>query len=179
MSVTLYDLTDQYRQLVDAVDQEDSAEAFTVALSTIKDEFNAKVIALAKVIQQFNAEADVYATEAKRLQERAQARTNRVAWLKDYLKQNMADAGIKSVRGDLVDVRLQDSPPSVDVYNEERLGPEWKRARLALPLALVPEELIGMASVEVDKRGILDWIKAGNEAPDGAVVTRSQHIRIR
>ena len=173
----LYELAREYEALLEAADGEEAA--FSQALDQLGGELAAKALAVAKVVKTLEAEAAGYKAEETRLSERRKARENAADRLKGYLKDNLIAAGLAHVQGDVVDLRIQDGPPSVEVVDEIHLGNEWKRAVLKLPLTRVPEELIGEAQVEVDRRGILDWVKAGNTAPEGTVVTRGKFLRIR
>lgn len=173
----LYELAAQYQALLEAADEGEGA--FTTALDQLGGELAAKAVSVAKVIKTLEAEADVYTAEMKRLQDHVLALGNSATRLKGYLRDNMVAAGLTHIQGDVVDLRIQEGPPAVSVINEALLDAVWKRARLTLPLAQVPEELVGLATVEVDKRAILDFVKAGNPDPAGTVVARSSYLRIR
>ena len=157
----LYELTDAYRMLLEA----DDGDAFAEALSQLGGEIAAKAESIAKVVRSLESERAAIEDEVERLRARAMARNNRVVALKDYLKLIMEAAGIKKIGGVVLDVALQNSPPSCVVEDA----------------ATVPDayQVVIPASIRVDSRAIIEhWKETGEQVP-GTVVAQGTHIRIR
>ena len=152
----LYELTEVYRQLKEEED-------FEVALGQIEDAFEAKAENVAKVIQELEAEAKAYEDEISRMAGVKAARENRVKSLKGYLQANMEAAGIEKIKGSVLSVALQNSPPSCEIVDESLVPDAFKEER---------------TTIYVNRKDILDEWKAGHEVP-GTALTQSKHIRIR
>ena len=179
MSIRLYELADQYTALQDLIDQ--GAEGFEEALAELKGELLDKVEAVALVIRSEETEAEGFKAEITRLQERYKSKTNGVKSLKDYLKAQMEEAGLDYVKGRVVDIRLQDSPPSVVVFDMIGIPSDYLSYTLDVPY----EAAIGLGmalpddKIRVDRRRILDEFKTTGAVPAGVTIEQSKHIRIR
>jgi len=155
--VKLYELTEAYRLL-----QDEEAD-YEVALEQIGDAFEVKAENVAKVIRELEAEAKAYEDEISRMAGIKTARENRVKSLKGYLQANMEAAGIEKVKGSVLSVGLQNSPPSCEIVDESQVPDDYKEERI---------------SIYINRKSITDALKAGGEIP-GTVLTQSRHIRIR
>lgn len=178
MSVPLYQLRSEYMALLEFSDGEEQGD-YTDAINKSEGDLSDKIVAVAKVIKMLESEERAFSEEASRLSKLATYRRNRADSLKKYLLQNMEAADIQAVQGDVIKVRLQNNPPSVAVVDESKLQNSWRRATLRMPIELVPETLLGyITTKDIDKQGIHEFIKKGNEAPDGVVLTQGKHVRI-
>lgn len=180
MITPLYEFTTSYLTLLGLVGEGEEGD-FEQALADLKDDFNTKAVNVAKMIRSIQASAKAYQEEAQRMTALYQSRINAVGRLTTYLHGEMTRAGINKVEGDVISLTMQNNPPSIEIPDEDAIEAHWKRAVLTLSLTEVPEEWIGHEGlrVSVDRRGILDWVKEGNEPPPGAMVTRGKHIRFR
>ena len=97
------------------------------------------------------------------------------------MRLQMDAAGVGLMKDPFVTVWLQKSPPAVDVIDEDSVPPEFRRAVLRLPFALVPSELRGfLQHLDFDRNAILDLVKSTGEIPPGtAIRTGERHLRIR
>lgn len=175
IGLTLYELTDAYRMLLEAAQTEadtpgnDEGDAstespFSAALVQLEGSINDKAENVAAVIRTLDLEADAIEAEAKRLQLRATARRNRAAGLKAYLLDQLDKAGMAKAGGQRFTVTAQASPPSVKVAD----------------LALVPAAYLLPQPPKVDARGVLSyWKEHSDEAIPGVAVEQSRHVRIR
>ena len=89
----------------------------------------------------------------------------------------MLTAHVDVAKDAAVTVRLQVGPPSVEVLDADQVPSDYKRATLTMLLPDVPEDLVGLAKVEIDRRAILDAHKAGADVA-GTRVVRNQFLRI-
>lgn len=171
-SMTLYELTDAFRLLLDAAQSEpdsgpegEAESPFAAALAQLEGSINDKAEGVAAVIRTLDLEADAIEAEAKRLAQRAGARRNRAASLKAYLMDQLDKAGMAKAGGVRFSVAVQASPPSVRVLDEAAVPMEYQ--------VVIP------ASVRVDAKAILAHYKETGEPVPGAEVVQGRHLRIR
>lgn len=157
----LYELTAAYQMLAEADAQDD--DSFAAALAELSDAIEQKAEQTAAVIRTLELEADAIEAEAKRLQQRAAVRRDRVETLKLYLMEQLAAAGKTSVQGKRFTVGVQASPPSVKVVDP----------------AAVPDTYLLPQAPKVDTRAILTYWRESGSVPPGVEVQQSQHLRIR
>lgn len=159
MSLTLYELTDNYQQLLELAD-ETNPQAFEDTLEALQDEINHKAENIAKVIKTLEAEAKALDEEKKRLESRIEARKNKVQRLKDYLKDNLEKAGIQRVKGKTFTVWVQNSE-RVQVSDE----------------STIPEQYFVLKR-QLSKSAIKEAIQNGQQVA-GADIVRNASVRIR
>ena len=184
MTLPLYDLEPCYEALVELPLEEENpvtSTALCQMLDEIRDEASAKALSLAKVVNSLQAELELIEQQIRLLQAKAQARRERIAFLRTVIHLELEAAGVDRIRDPLVTVWLQKSPPSVEVIDEESVPAEFKRAVLRLPFSLVPPELRGhLQHLDVNRAAILELVKRTGEVPDGVSVrTGERHLRIR
>lgn len=159
MSLTLYELTDNYQKLLEMADEADP-QAFEDTLEALQDEINHKAENLAKVIRTYEAEVKALEEEKKRLESRISARKNKVQRLKDYLKDNLEKAGMQKAKGKTFTVWVQDSE-KVHVSDE----------------SAIPEQYFVMKR-QLSKTAIKEAIENGQQVA-GAEIVKNKSIRIR
>ena len=184
MTLPLYELDPCYAALADLPlesDQEEDAVALCEAVEAIKDEASQKALSLAKVLKSLEAELQVLEEHTRLLQARAQSWRDRIAFLRNVVRLELEASGLDRLRDPLVTVWLQKSPPAVEVVDEASIPPEFMRAVLRLPFALVPPELRGhLQHLDVDRASILELVKRTGEVPEGVSIrTGERHLRIR
>ena len=164
----LYELADQYRLLREAMDSdnEDTVEAFQVALSQLQDGVETKAESIALLIKELDAEAEGIKAECQRLEGRLRARVNRRDSLKDYLLQELNWAGIEKVKGTLVSVAVRTSPPSCEVVEAESIPIAFRR--------IIPE------TWQPDRKAIIDhWKTSAETVPGVQIVADRKFIQVR
>lgn len=157
----LYELTDNYMQLVELADQLDE-ETFRNTLESIQDSIEDKVENTAKVIKSIEADVQAIKEEEKRLEERRQALEKKIDNIKDYLKEQLEKAGIDKVKRATFTVSIQKNPPKAEIVDEKSLPLEF----------MIPQP------AKVDKRAILEKLKSGEHVP-GAALVQERGVRIR
>jgi predicted nuclease with TOPRIM domain len=157
----LYELTDNYMQLVEMADQLDE-ETFRNTLESIQDSIEDKVENTAKVIKSIEADVLAIKEEEKRLKERRQALEKKIDNIKDYLKEQLEKAGIDKVKRATFTVSIQNNPPKAEIVDEKSLPLEF----------MIPQP------AKVDKRAILEKLKSGEHVP-GAALVQEKGVRIR
>ena len=160
--ISLYELEEQYRELhAMLLDDDIDAEAVTETLKTVEGGIAQKVLSYARVVKSIEADCDAIAAEVKRLQDRKAARLAKVARMKDAMKDALEAISDRKVSDALFTVAVQKNPPSVAIYQDMDIPETYKRYE---PV--------------IDKRAILDALKAGETVP-GCELKQGESVRIR
>lgn len=161
--MTLYELTDNYRNLLEMAQNPDIDEqAIKDTLEAIQGDIKEKADGYAKVIKELDGETDKLTAEIKRLTDRKNIIQNNIAYMKQSLKEAMTATGNLKFRTDLFSFNIQKNPPALIVDNEETIPSEY----------LIPQE------PKIDKKAIIDFLKNGNKVPY-AHIEQSEGVRIR
>jgi len=165
-ALTLYQLTDEYRALLDlAADPDADPESFDAALQAIEGELTEKAIAVASVARNLEAFADQIDGAVKSMQARAKSARSHAGRVRDYLLRNMEVAKISKIDSPYFQVAIRRNPPSVIIDEDADIPPDLCR--------VIP------VRVEPDKAKIKAAIKAG-EAVDGCrIEPGSNRIEIK
>src|SRR5690554_32026 len=139
MSLTLYELTENYQQLLELADEADP-QAFEDTLNVLEDEINHKAENIAKVIKTLEAEAKALEEEKKRLENRITSRKNKIQRLKDYLQDNLEKAGIQKVKGKTFTVWIQNSE-RVQVTDENTIPEQYFVLKRQLSKSAIKEAI--------------------------------------
>lgn len=141
---------------------EDNSD-WQLTLASIADEFGQKAESCAKLTQELKAEEKAIREESARLEERARTVHNNLESLKSYILREMQAIGKDSIRGKLLKISIQDSPPSVEI----------------LDMALVPNNFI-RTNPTVDKKAVLlEWENSHGTVLGTQIVTGKKHLVIR
>ncbi|MBC1521427.1 siphovirus Gp157 family protein [Listeria aquatica] len=155
----LYDLTEQYNQVLEIAEQVD-AETLKDTLDSINEAIEDKAESTAKVVRTIEAEANAIDEEIKRLNARKQTLTNNAKGLKEYLQTELEKVNVTKVSGKLFTIRIQNNPQSVNVEDETKLQ------------AYLVEQ-----QPKLDKKALLNDLKAGKEV-EGAQIKQTKSLRI-
>lgn len=158
--MNLYELTENYQQVLEIAEQLD-AETLKDTLDSIDEAINNKVENTAYVIKQLDANVAAIDTEIKRLQAMKSAQSNNAKNLKLYIQESMEKVGLDKVQGKLIKVAIQNNPQSVRVDNEEAL-----------------KEYMVEQPKKLDKRSLLEDLKQGVEVY-GAELQQTRSLRIK
>ena len=178
MSTTLYELGEAYQRVRDLAETEgDGVADWATSLADIAEAMETKVGNMAGLVREWKAESGVYADEVKRISARQQAIDARIKRLEWMMQTAMQEMSVDKVNSGTLVVRLQNSPPSVEVVDESIVPSTFKRAKLDMSLSDLPEGLEYLAEVSVNRRAVLDALKGGAEV-QGTRVVQNQHIRL-
>jgi hypothetical protein len=174
-NVTLYELADM-RDVLDTWFAETEGEVTVTLeelLAQLQGQANEKIERVALYIREQIATAEAIEAEAKRLQDRAQAKLNAASKLKDYLKIQMERLGVTKVNGLLCTVAIQrNSQPSVTTAREAN---ELYALDDVRPFVKREEKVV----YTLDRTAILAAWKANQPLPEAIVVDLGSHVRIR
>lgn len=96
--MTLYELKDEYRQLLEMMeDPETDPEALQCTMDMVEEEIEDKAEAYAIIINELTAKAEQIMNEAKRLSEWNNTIRMNITRLKDRLMTSMIDLGMKKI----------------------------------------------------------------------------------
>ena len=157
--MNLYNLTTNYLHVLELAENGDD---LTDTLEALEDAIEDKAENTAKVIKQLEANADMLATEIKRLSERKTTAENNAKRLKVYLQEQLEKVGTDKIKGEIFTVAIQNNPQSVDVLDESKI-----------PAAYFIEQ-----APKLDRKELLAHLKAGETIP-GATVKQTRCLRIR
>lgn len=135
----------------------------TEQLDALQLAFDQKAIGCACVVKNLSAEVNAIEQEIKRLIDLKVSRQNNVDRLKAYLMSCMKAVGIDRVENGVHRLRIQKSPLSVQVLDEESVPPEFK---------------VEVRETRVDKKAIAEYVKQTGEIPDGIDAKQNEHLRI-
>lgn len=158
----LYELTTDYMEVQQMIEEGNGGEALTDTLESIDAAIEDKLENIGKVMKNINGEADAIKAEEKRLADKRKALENEHTRLKEYAEQAVISTGKRKVKTPLFSFNIQKNAPSVNVVDD----------------ALIPKQYYVAVDPRLDKKGILDRLKAGENVP-GVELQQTESIRIR
>lgn len=158
---TLYDLTNQYQQLLE-LESEIDEQTFIDTLQSIDEAIEDKAENLAKVIKEMEATITTVANEVNRLQSKKQVVANRVSNLKTYLQGEMEKVNKTKIKGELFTVNIQNNPPSLRVDRTDN----------------IPKDFFIEQEPTLDKKALKEAVKNG-EVIEGVELKQTRSLRIR
>jgi hypothetical protein len=161
----LYEITDQYKNIADLLDDPTMpTEDISAALTVIEGDLQAKASNCAVMLQGMDTDIDVLKAEEKRLSERRKSIEGRRDWLKSYVKEQMERINMPKIKTPTFTLAIQNNPPKVDITSEKDIPTKY--------LTIIPQTTVP------DKKRIAEALKTGKEVP-GATLTQGTSLRIR
>jgi len=158
----LYELTEQYNKLWNMVNDEADMEVLQDTMEGLEGEIADKAESIAKLMKSIEADEQGIKGEEERLYARRKALENRRASIKEYLQQQLIEAGIDKVKGTMFTVSIQNNPPSVSIAESAKL----------------PKKYLISQEPKIDKKALLDDLKAGTKIK-GCQIQQTKGVRIR
>ena len=161
MNITLHTATEQVRELLDQIDPETGE--LPAELDQARAVVATKATAVAAYILETGRQADYLKAYAKEVAERAKTAEKRADWLKRYLADHMAQAGIleiKDERGLFKATLAPGRDEAVEVFDAAQVPADYLRE--------IP------AKYEADKTLIKKAIGDGFEIPGAKLVKRDR-----
>lgn len=168
MSAPLYQLSAEYRRLIDAEDESIDATTgevtndFGAALAAIQDGIEVKAENCAAVLQSLKADAAAIEEEEKRLRARRKAIEANHERLRTYVRDCMVQAGVTKLKSPRFSLTVQAGRQKVQVDD----------------VAALPGEYLAV-KVEPKKDEIAAALKAGTEVPGASLVTGEAVLVVR
>ncbi|MFW5436270.1 siphovirus Gp157 family protein [Paenibacillus apiarius] len=159
----LYDLTDQYRDLLELAQEGAEGVDYTAMLEGMEGAIGDKLDGYCKVIRTLEAEAEAVAIEATRMAQRKTSLENEAKRMKDAIKVNMMRIGMDKHKSPMFTVSVTKPRERVEVTN----------------IDAVPMKYIKIAAPTVDKKAVAEAMKAGAKIPGVTTVLGEQGLTIR
>ena len=105
--MTLYDLTADYLELQEMMEDDISDDALRDSMESIEGLYEDKLDGYAMVIRTLTAEADAFKTEAARMKAKADTITRNIDRMKKAMYESMLQTGIRKVKGKRFTVSVQ------------------------------------------------------------------------
>lgn len=161
--MTLYEITDEYRKLLEIAEDPDmDPDVLRDTMEAIDADLEDKADGYAKVIRTLEAEEAGVDAEIKRLQARKSAVSGNKGRIKDALEKAMRQTGKTKFKTVLFSFGIQKNPPSVAILKEDS----------------VPIDYLVVPDPQPDKKRILAELKAGAKF-DWAELRQTEALRIR
>jgi predicted nucleic acid-binding Zn-ribbon protein len=130
-NITLHEATEQVRELLDQIDPEtgELPAEYEQARAIVAT----KATAVAAYILETDRQVESVENYVRELQTRIRAQKSRTAWLRQYLAQHMAAAGVLKITDDrgIFSARLELArDASVEVFDEAQLPEEFIRTKV-------------------------------------------------
>lgn len=164
-SLSLYQLADEYRQLLELAASEEADEAsFSAALDAMQGEITARAVSLAQVARNLEAFEEQIEAAIEAMTQRANRAKHRANSIRAYLKAQMEIAGISKLDSPFFALALRKNPPKLIISEDALIPRDYLR--------IVPERL------EPNKPEITKALKAGADI-DGCRLETTTRLEIR
>lgn len=127
--------------------------------------FNAKVENIAKWVLDLEGREEAVDRELARLTARKKAVQNLQRRLKEYTKTCMERVGKTRIEFGAMTVSVYRNPPSVEVRDEKTVPARF--------ITIIPEQHV------LDKKALLEALKAGEPVEGAALINDKTHLRVR
>jgi hypothetical protein len=166
MTTNLYDIAADLQAIHNAIIEMDGeiVPDLEASLDRLNLELSNKVHGIGKWMRNLEGNETALQTEIDRLEKRKKSITNLESRLKEYVRLCMEKSGKRKLEFPLFTAAIQANPPSVEITDEQKL-----------PAKYVKVEQV----TKIDKQGVLDGLKAGEEIEGARLVTDKNHLRIR
>ncbi|MGS0654900.1 siphovirus Gp157 family protein [Staphylococcus arlettae] len=159
---TLFNLTDNYKQVYELIAEQGDEQALIDTLSSINDALEDKADGYVAVIKSLESDNKAIDEEIKRLQQRKTTNKNGIDRLKESLQDSMETIGKTKFKTALNSYNIQNNPPSLKVINEK----------------LIPKDYWLSQAPKLNKKSAVAELKAGNTIP-GLEVKQTRSLRVR
>lgn len=162
MSETLYEIAEQYREILAIdCDNEDEKAAMVNALDELADRFEQKAENVIRYIKNTESWASAIRAEEARLAERRRTMERKAEQLTAYLEAMMTMTGTREVQAGIFQAKFKKNPQSIVVLDESLLDDRFFKV-----------------SRTVSKDAIKEAIKAGEEV-NGIILEQNERLVIK
>ncbi|MFQ3801016.1 siphovirus Gp157 family protein [Staphylococcus equorum] len=159
---TLFNLTDNYKQVYDIIAEQGDEQLLIDTLGSINDALEDKADGYVSVTKSLESDNKAIDEEIKRLQQRKTTNKNGIDRLKESLKASMKSTGKTKFKTALNSYNIQNNPPSLNVIEEKH----------------IPSDFWLSQAPKLDKKALLKHIKENNDV-DGVEIKQTQSLRVR
>lgn len=123
---TLYELTGQYKQLLDMAETEElDKQLIADTLEALEGEIETKADGYAKIIRELEGKAELLKSEIDRLSNRKTAIENNIKSMKEALQNAMYITGKVKFKTNLFNFSIQKNPPKLVIDKPEEIPEEF------------------------------------------------------
>lgn len=159
---TLFNLTDNYKQVYDLIAEQGDEQALNDTLESINDALEDKADGYISVIKSLESDNKAIDDEIKRIQQRKTTNKNGIDRLKESLKESMEAIGKTKFKTALNSYNIQNNPPSLNVLDEK----------------LIPSDYWVSQAPKLNKKNALEELKEGKDI-SGVEVKQNRSLRVR
>ena len=161
MEQKLYEISNEILALEDLDLPE---EQIKDTLEGLKGTFELKAESVGKFMRNLDSDIGAVDVEIKRLQARKKAMQNRKNSIREYLRLNMTQTGIKKISCPLFTITLAKGVPMAFVTDEESLPARYKEV---------------VNTVKVNRLLLMQDLKKGEQIPGAELGTSATSVRIK
>jgi hypothetical protein len=163
----LYEITNQFENVFNQLDENgELSQEMMESLDSLKDDFENKAISVACYIKNIEAEEAAIEHAIDDMKVRKAKLTKKAESLSDYLQCNLQKLSINEIKSSpYFKIKLKQCPPSVDVFDEKAIPPEFWREKVT-------------TTTSVDKIKLKEVMSEGIEVP-GATIQRKLKLEIK
>lgn len=163
--LTLYQLADEYRALMElAASEEADEESFAAALADLQGEMTTRAVSLAQVARNLEAFEEQIEAAMETMAQRANRAKNRADSIRAFIKMTMESAGISKMDSPFFTLAIRKNPPKLMIEENALIPHEYLR--------VIPEKL------EPNKIEISRALKSG-ENIDGCYLVTTTRLEIK
>lgn len=166
MDLTLYDISNDYRDAVEKLGDLDlPPEVIADTLEGLRGDLTTKATNVAKFAQNLETLAQQIKDAEAKMAHRRKVLENRAASIRAYIKHCMESAGVSKIECPYFKLSIKKNPPSVVIDNAEEIPETFIRTPPPPP-------------PEIDKKAISEALKAGQTIP-GAHLDQTTRLEIK
>lgn len=163
---TLYELTDNYQQLLDLAESgrfQDNEEAFHETIQSLNDAIEVKAEGYAMVDKELEATDKALSNEINRLSERRRSIRNNRKRLKETLTDEMNKVGKQNIKTDKFTIYIRQNPISVKVSDERN----------------IPKRFFKEQQPKLNKKDLKDYLLETEEELAGVELTQTEGVIVK
>lgn len=169
----LYQLSDQYRRLMDMIDDaldneelsEDDLQMFIDTVESIEDSIAVKCENIVKLLMNLQGDVLAFKEEEKRLAKRRKYMENKVDGLKNYMDNMLRNANIDNLNAGSFTIKYHKTNPSVEIVDINKIPAQYR---------IKQEDKIN----KTDLLKALKSLKDGETIEGVKLITDKTHMRI-
>lgn len=165
--MTIYELTDQYRQLLElAEDPDTDITVFQDTMEGLEGEIEEKAENYGRVIRELEGRAAALDAEIERMTKLKVAAKRSIMWMKEALQFAMEGTGKTKIKTDHFAFTIATNGGKQPMYVSDKIDD-------------IPEEFRTYPEPVADKEKIRAALEAGKELPFAQLQSRGRSLRIR
>ena len=125
MNIALYQIADQYLQIINQIEDAENDDGVNSLLDSISTDLKEKAINVAMYVRNLEASAESIKTAEKQMADRRKSIEAKADRIKEYLLENMQRTGINVIECPYFKIALRDNPESLVVESNAAIPDEY------------------------------------------------------